>query len=49
MLRHKLRVWNVEVFGWLDLKVDKLAKELNDIDEIFLNYDLVQKKKKCFS
>lgn len=46
MLRHKLWVWNVEVFGWMDLKVDKLAKELNDIDEILLNYDLVQKKKK---
>lgn len=36
MLRSKLRTWNVEVFGWLGLKVDEEVKELDEIDEVMI-------------
>lgn len=29
MLRYKLRRSNIEVFGWIDLKIDNVVKELN--------------------
>lgn len=31
-----LRMWNMEVFGWLDLKVDQAIKDLNEINEVLL-------------
>lgn len=31
-LRDKLRWWNKEVFGWIDLRVQGAVKDLNNID-----------------
>lgn len=37
MLRAKFRVWNLEVFGWLDLKVNEIVKKLNEVDDVMCN------------
>lgn len=32
MLKEKLRVWNKEVFGILDLNIDGLVKDMKGLD-----------------
>ncbi|PNX82625.1 cysteine-rich receptor-like protein kinase [Trifolium pratense] len=32
MLRERLKVWNKDVFGFLDLNIEKTVKEINDIE-----------------
>lgn len=34
MLREKLRVWNKEVFGFLDLNIKNIVNEINALDEL---------------
>lgn len=34
LLRQKLKVWNVWVFGWMDLRIELVVKEFNEIDEL---------------
>lgn len=29
-----LKWWNKEVFGWIDLEIDKIVKRLNESDEL---------------
>ncbi|MCH90510.1 hypothetical protein A2U01_0011426, partial [Trifolium medium] len=36
-LKEALKVWNHEVFGILDLKIDKTVKELNEVEELLAN------------
>lgn len=36
-LRERLSWWNKEVFGWIDLNVEKDVEELNDIELEMLN------------
>lgn len=49
-LKADLKAWNVEVFGWINLKVDDPVKELNEIDSMLsicnedINSDLIEKK-----
>lgn len=31
-LKRKLKWWNKKVFGWLDLKVEKVVSDLNSLD-----------------
>ncbi|XP_058768539.1 uncharacterized protein LOC131642278 [Vicia villosa] len=35
-LRDKLRWWNTNVFGWVDLKIEENAKDLNSMEESML-------------
>lgn len=37
-LNKSLKIRNVEVFGWLNLKVDESVKELNDLDVLLLDF-----------
>ncbi|GAU39170.1 hypothetical protein TSUD_372700 [Trifolium subterraneum] len=37
ILKEKLKTWNREVFGNLDLNIDKIAKELNEIEDLAAN------------
>lgn len=30
-LKVSLKVWNREVFGWIDLRVNNMVKELNEL------------------
>lgn len=34
LLKEKLRVWNKEVFGWVDLSIDNTVKGLNELDSM---------------
>lgn len=34
MLREKLRVWNKEVFGFLDLNIKNIVNKINALDEL---------------
>lgn len=49
-LKANLKSWNVEVFGWINLKVDAPVKELNEIGSMLsicngdINSDLMEKK-----
>jgi aminoglycoside N3'-acetyltransferase len=36
-LKEALKVWNKEVFGLVDLNIDKTVKELNAADELIVN------------
>lgn len=51
LLRESLKVWNVKVFGWLELRIEKMVIEFNEIDNSMVNVDpnskveLVQKRK----
>ncbi|MCI01064.1 hypothetical protein A2U01_0022088, partial [Trifolium medium] len=36
-LKESLKVWNKEVFGLLDLNIDKTVKELNEIEDLNAN------------
>lgn len=36
---NRLKWWNKEVFGWLDLKVDEEVKDLHDMDVLVGNYE----------
>lgn len=40
-LRGKLRVWNVDVFGFLNLKEEEPIKELNVLDFVMVGDDPV--------
>jgi hypothetical protein len=33
-LKEALKVWNREVFGFMELKIDKTVKELNEVEEL---------------
>ncbi|CAL5199706.1 unnamed protein product [Lathyrus oleraceus] len=33
LLRDRLKWWNKEVFGWVDLRIEEADIELNDCDE----------------
>lgn len=32
LLKIRLRTWNREVFGWIDLKVNEEVEKINDLD-----------------
>lgn len=32
LVKGKFKVWNKEVFGWLDLKIENIVSEMNDMD-----------------
>lgn len=52
LLKDKLRVWNKEVFGVVDLNIDKEVNELNSLDSILIeNWDelVVAKRKEVTS
>lgn len=36
-LKERLRMWNKETFGWINLKVDEKIDELNDLDKFLVN------------
>ncbi|XP_058756614.1 uncharacterized protein LOC131629831 [Vicia villosa] len=36
-LKTKLRVWNIKVFGWIDLKVEDKIDDLNELDQYLIN------------
>ncbi|CAJ2673212.1 unnamed protein product [Trifolium pratense] len=36
-MKDNLKVWNREVFGILDLNIDKTVKELNEVEEVLAN------------
>ncbi|GAU20609.1 hypothetical protein TSUD_33450 [Trifolium subterraneum] len=38
-LKEELKVWNKEVFGILDLNIDKTVKDLNEVEELIANGD----------
>lgn len=42
LLRGSLRKWNKDVFGWLDLKIEYVAKEFNRLDETLINNELMR-------
>ncbi|XP_058783955.1 uncharacterized protein LOC131658705 [Vicia villosa] len=52
-LKASLKVWNREVFGWIDLKVDKDADIINDMDVLLADRfggsidDLVETRRKA--
>ncbi|XP_058733800.1 uncharacterized protein LOC131605468 [Vicia villosa] len=33
-LKERLRVWNREVFGWIDLKVEEASEKINTLDKV---------------
>lgn len=35
-LRERFKWWNKEVFGWFDLRVEKVVTDLNDMDTLIL-------------
>ncbi|XP_058767495.1 uncharacterized protein LOC131641210 [Vicia villosa] len=37
ILRGKLRVWNREVFGWIDLKVEEEVDKMNELDRLMVD------------
>ncbi|GAU32253.1 hypothetical protein TSUD_53800 [Trifolium subterraneum] len=39
-LKEELREWNREVFGILDLNIEKTVKELNEVEGLAANYDV---------
>ncbi|PNX71762.1 cysteine-rich receptor-like protein kinase, partial [Trifolium pratense] len=39
LLKESLKVWNKEVFGLIDLNIDKTVKELNEVEELNANGD----------
>lgn len=42
LLRGRLRKWNKDVFGWLDLKIEYVAKEFNRLYELLINNELMR-------
>lgn len=36
-LKERLRTWNQEVFGWIDLKVSEEAKKINILDKMLMD------------
>lgn len=34
LLKEKLKVWNKEVFGYMDLKIEETVKEMNLVDSL---------------
>lgn len=48
MLRDKLKIWDKEVFGWLDLDINNNVAELNELDRVAYEGDeleVVEKRK----
>ncbi|PNX80939.1 cysteine-rich receptor-like protein kinase, partial [Trifolium pratense] len=39
-LKEALKIWNKEVFGFKDLRIDKTVKELNEVEELIANGEI---------
>ncbi|GAU48137.1 hypothetical protein TSUD_293770 [Trifolium subterraneum] len=39
-LKEALKVWNREVFGFMELKIDKTVKELNEVEELLATWNV---------
>ncbi|XP_058746695.1 uncharacterized protein LOC131619638 [Vicia villosa] len=54
-LKESLKVWNRETFGWIDLKVEKEAEMINDMDVLVVDKfggsidDIIEKRREAFS
>lgn len=34
LLNQRLKWWNKEVFGWIDVKINNIVKELNELNSL---------------
>lgn len=40
LLKSELRTWNREVFGYVDLNIEKIVEEINSLDEVAASIDV---------